>query len=140
MNQRTQRVCFHCKEVFNPNWRNRKRQLFCLKPECRKTAKVWSHQAWLVKNPKYFQKEKHATRVRQWRARNPGYSRRLLQNCAPAPARLLQETLQDSITRNPLIIGIVARLCGCKSQESVAKVLALLILSGEKLQAKSPDR
>jgi len=34
-----------------PELRNRTRQHFCYKPECRKARKVKSHQLWLANNP-----------------------------------------------------------------------------------------
>jgi len=41
--------CVHCSELFLSDFRNRGRQLYCAKPECRKVARRSSQQRWLAK-------------------------------------------------------------------------------------------
>jgi hypothetical protein len=93
-------------------------------------------------------------RVQRWREAHPGYSRRakaksgLLPAVSPvAPAKhhqpqampALQDgvpPLQDSIRRNPLIVGLVAHVFGCTLQDSVEKVIGELIIRGMELRAR----
>lgn len=122
MKRKTLRICFHCKQPFEPNWRNRHRQRFCQNPDCRKASKLRSHQAWLKKNPEYFSQIKHAQRVRTWR--DLKYAKQLMQRGG------FEELLQEFVRSNPLVVGLVAQLFGCKSQDALAKALRLLINRG----------
>ena len=81
--------CVHCSELFLSDFRNRGRQLHCAKPECRKVARRSSQQRWLAKaeNQNYFRGPENCARVREWRARHPGYWRKK----KPAPRDALQE-------------------------------------------------
>jgi hypothetical protein len=67
--------CVHCSELFLPDFRNRGRQHHCAKPECRKVARRSSQHRWLAKaeNQNYFRGPENCARVREWRARHPGY-------------------------------------------------------------------
>ena len=82
--------CVHCSELFLSDFRNRGRQLYCAKPECRKVARRSSQQRWLAKveNQNYFRGPENCARVREWRARHPGYWRKK----KPAPREGLQES------------------------------------------------
>lgn len=149
-----EKICRHCNEPFFPELRNRTRQHFCYKPECRKARKVKSHQLWLANNPDHFKGAANVLRVQRWREAHPGYSRRakaksgLLPAVSPvAPAKhhqpqampALQDgvpPLQDSIRRNPLIVGLVAHVFGCTLQDSVEKVIGELIIRGMELRAR----
>ena len=131
-----EKICRHCNEPFFPELRNRTRQHFCYKPECRKARKVKSHQLWLANNPDHFKGAANVLRMQRWREAHPGYSRRakaksgLLPAVSPvAPAKhhqpqampALQDgvpPLQDSIRCNPLIIALVAHVFGCTLQDS----------------------
>jgi hypothetical protein len=88
----TQCNCLHCNELFVADYRNRKRQKFCGKPECRKASKASSQRRWLQQpqNQDYFRGELNTRRVQDWRRAHPGYWRRQ----KPAAAAL-QEPLQD---------------------------------------------
>jgi predicted alpha/beta hydrolase family esterase len=94
--------------------------------------------------------------VQRWREAHPGYWQRvkakaksgLLLDVSPVtrskkhhpqsmPA--LQDRvlpLQDSIRRNPLIVGLVAHVFGCALQDSVEKVIGELIIRGMELRAR----
>jgi hypothetical protein len=67
--------CLHCRELFVADFRNRGRQRHCGKPQCRKVAKALSQRRWLGKaeNQNYFRGPENSARVREWRARHPGY-------------------------------------------------------------------
>jgi hypothetical protein len=150
-----EKICRHCNEPFFPELRNRTRQHFCYKPECRKARKVKSHQLWLANNPDHFKGAANVLRVQRWREAHPGYWRRakakaksgLLPAVSPvAPAKhhqpqampALQDgvpPLQDSITRNPLILGLVAHVFGCTLQDCVEKMIPELIIRGMEIRA-----
>ena len=149
-----EKICRHCNEPFFPELRNRTRQHFCYKPECRKARKVKSHQLWLTNNPDHFKGAANVLRVQRWREAHPRYWRRakakaksgLLPAVSPVvPAKhhqpqampALQDgvpPLQDSIRCNPLINGLVAHVFGCTLQDSVEKVIPALIIRGMKLR------
>ena len=151
-----EKICRHCNEPFFPELRNRTRQHYCYKPECRKARKVKSHQLWLANNPDHFKGAANVLRVQRWREAHPGYWRRakakaksgLPPAVSPvAPAKhhqpqampALQDgvpPLQDSIRCNPLIIGLVAHVFGCTLQDSVEKVIGELIIRGMELRAR----
>jgi len=66
----------YCKEHFEPDVRNVKKQKCCRKPECRKAQKAQHQAAWVAKNPGCFSGPENVVRVQTWRAENPGYSRK----------------------------------------------------------------
>ena len=124
-------ICLNCKQPFVPNWRNRKRQRFCQKPECRKASKTLSQQIWVANNPDHFRKSKGRGRVRQWRATPPDGGKRSQVQSQAAP---LQDVVQDSVSRNPLIYGLIADLYGCALQDFVEEKIRSLIMKGVKIQ------
>jgi hypothetical protein len=133
--QERERICRHCKAPFRPDRRNRTRQRFCRKPECRKAQKIRSQQIWLAKHPQYFKGSASLERVRNWRRAHPDYARRSKTTSGTSSERApLKDSLQDSITRNPLIIGLIADLYGCALQDSIEKRIALLIMNGMEIQ------
>ena len=70
--------CLHCKAPFLPDSRNRGRQRFCRQPDCRAASKRSSQRAWVARpaNADYFAGSHNVQRVREWRARHPGYWKR----------------------------------------------------------------
>jgi hypothetical protein len=148
-------ICSRCNEPFFPDLRNRTRQRSCYRPECRKARKVKSHQLWLAKNPNHFKGKSNVIRTQQWRVAHPKYWRRSkakskpapLQDAAPSPPtenHQVQPTpplqdgvppLQDSITRNPLIIGIISHVFRCTLQDSLEVLINELIIKGTELRA-----
>jgi len=149
-----EKICIHCNEPFFPELRNRTRQQFCYKPQCRKARKARSHKLWLVKNPDHYKGAANVLRVQRWREAHPGYWRRAKpkakaeelpavppeappNNDQPQSVPALQDgvlPLQDSIRRNPLIVGLVAHVFGCTLQDSVEKVIGELIIRGMELR------
>ena len=77
MSQTTTFKCLNCKEKHRADPRNRGRQSYCSKPECRKASKVASQRQWLSRpeNENYFRGADACERVRRWRAAHPGYWR-----------------------------------------------------------------
>ncbi|HOC01625.1 MAG TPA: hypothetical protein PKM43_23095 [Verrucomicrobiota bacterium] len=156
------RICRNCGELFIPNWRNRHRQWFCQKPECRKASKASSHESWLKDNPKYFHGYEHAERIQGWREANPERARSQrakakkahpnradrLDNQAPTSAQgHLSESseggslepgvvLQDFIMRNPLMLGLIGRVCGCVLQDDFEKAVSQLLSEGAEAQRR----
>ena len=70
--------CVKCEEFYVPDKRNRGRQKYCQKPECRGASKGQSQKRWREKpeNREHFKGEWNVKRVQAWRAANPGYWRR----------------------------------------------------------------
>ncbi len=144
-------VCRSCGQPFIPNRRNRSRQKFCSKPECRKASKAESQRRWLEKNPGHFCGHEHAERIQEWRQR---HQKRLR---APSPeksasasattaagrrtlpaktrktgsgtpsSRDLFHMLQDLIICNPLIVGLIEHVFGCVLQDDFEEAISLLL-------------
>ena len=156
------RICRNCHEPFIPNWRNRHRQWFCQKPECRKASKTSSHKSWLKNNPKYFRGYEHAERIQGWRQANPERVRTLrarakkarlkeadradTQAPSAAPSQPSERpqgsslepatVLQDFIMRNPLMLGLIGRVCGCVLQDDFETAISQLLSEGADAQRR----
>ena len=142
--------CLHCEELFVPNRRNWWHQKFCFKPECRKASKTESQRRWLSKpeNRDVFRGSENVERVRQWRAKNPGYWKRpakapgTLQELVPAQVaekKELTETtslppLQDFVaSQDPLLLGLISHLIDSPLQEVVEQTTLRLLQKGRDL-------
>jgi hypothetical protein len=142
-----QQECLHCKELFDPNLRNRWHQKFCTKPECRAARKAESHRRWLSKpeNRDHFRGADNVERVRQWRKANPGYWKRakkssstlqdLVPAQAPAPQPVLSKTspapLQDLFAmQDPLLVGVISHLIDSPLQDHVEQTTLRLLAKG----------
>jgi hypothetical protein len=130
--------CRHCQVLFIPNPRNKDRQCFCRKPDCRKASKANSQRRWLDKpdNRDYFCGPEHVQRVQHWRKDNPGYWRpkprgslyALQDSLNRQPfektidnADFANRALQDLLTQQPsVLIGIIAQLTGYALQDDIA--------------------
>lgn len=142
------RKCKKCREFFIPDPRNRARQKYCEKIECRKASKADSQRRWLKKpkNADYFKGPINVDRVRGWRKTHPGYWRRkkrsdsdaLQDSCrkvtpsnpgvAPPPAK---NALQDSLLQyHPVIIGLISNFTGLALQDDIASTLRRMELLG----------
>jgi hypothetical protein len=131
--------CKKCRRLFIPDCRNKTRQKYCQKPECRKASKAASQKKWLNKpeNINYFRGEVHVKRVQEWREHHPGYFKRkplrqkdTLQDPLPSqPTGNKCETgsidqserpLQDSLLFQPaVLIGLISNLTGLTLQDSI---------------------
>jgi hypothetical protein len=140
----------HCKELFVPNRRNWWHQKFCTKPECRKASKVESQRRWLSKpgNQDHFCGFANVERVRQWRAKTPGYWKRraktsgTLQEVVPAqvpqPDEVAEKTssppLQDFVaSQDPLVVGLISHLIDSPLQENVEPAVLRLLQKGRSI-------
>lgn len=144
--------CRHCKELFQAEARNRRHQRYCCKEDCQRASKSASQRRWLnrAENRDYFRGALNVERVRQWRARNPGYWRRG-QGKGSVSESTLQEVkvgqvaekkeesgsliklpLQDVISEQPLIlIGLIANIMGTTLQEDIAFASKNLLRLGQ---------
>lgn len=156
MPSRTRYKCLHCKEVHLCDWRNRRRQHYCAKPECRKASKAASQKRWLAKeeNKNYFQGCDNAERVRRWRAAHPGYWRikksaqqdalqeTCIEQCAvdeDVADREVAPTLQDICSAQPaLIVGLISVLTGYALQEDIAASARIFQSRGEDILRMVP--
>jgi hypothetical protein len=142
-----QRECVHCKELFDPNARNRWHQRFCAKPECRNVRNTESHRRWLSQpsNRDHFRGSANVERVRQWRKANPGYWKRAkkpegtLQDLVPSqpiePQSVAPTTspapLQDLVAmQGPLLVGLISHLIDSPLQDLVEQTTLVLIAKG----------
>jgi hypothetical protein len=142
-----QRECVHCKELFDPNARNRWHQRFCTKTECREASKADSRRRWSIKpeNQHHFRGSENVENVRRWRKANPGYWKRAkkpdstLQDLVPSqltePQQLAPTTslapLQDLVAmQGPLLVGLIAHLIDSPLQDLVEQTTLVLIAKG----------
>jgi uncharacterized protein YeeX (DUF496 family) len=79
------RRCPHCRILFNPDPRLKKRQKTCGRKECRRNQKAETNRKWRLHHQDYFQgiyaqrREVYGTRAKykkEYRKRNPDYVRR----------------------------------------------------------------
>jgi hypothetical protein len=140
------RKCPCCGVFFTPDYRNRPRQRFCSKPECRKASKAASQWRWLKKpeNRDYFRGPVNVDRVQEWRKAHPGYSRR---NKEPLQDHMAEKVtvnqkvkppfvnaqppfasaLQDVCALQPtVLIGLISHFTGSALQDDIAKTLRRL--------------
>lgn len=140
--------CLNCKEHFLPNYRNRERQRFCSRADCRKASKQASQKAWLQKpeNQNQFRDPDHAARVRQWQKDHPGYwknstrsrNRTLQDLCSnqsvdkeELTANSPERTLQDLCSMQaPLFVGLISMLADSTLQDDIALTTRRLIAKG----------
>jgi hypothetical protein len=148
--------CLHCRELFVADFRNRGRQRHCGKPQCRKVAKALSQRRWLGKaeNQNYFRGPENSARVREWRARHPGYWRKkkavgcdgLQKSCSAqdppdqeatptAPPDPLQEL---SLTHPAVLVGLISTISGCALQEDIARIARSFIARGQDILGMNP--
>ena len=150
MPKRDRCECLHCKELFVPHHRNWWHQKFCSKPPCRQASKARSQQRWLSKpeNRDAFRGSANVERVRQWRAKNPGYWKRIakapstLQEVLPAQPTentvVAEKTspapLQDFVaSQDPLLLGLISHLVDSPLQEVVEQAALRLLQKGQSI-------
>ncbi|WPL17982.1 hypothetical protein Thiowin_03030 [Thiorhodovibrio winogradskyi] len=137
MKRRRRRKCLHCGELFHPDARNVHHQRYCGKGECRRASKAASQRRWLDKaaNRDYFRGPSNVERVRDWRAKHPGYARArpaqgagaLQEDCAAQVAEINSDSehlnsnaLQDLLGAQEIVlIGLIANLTGSALQEAM---------------------
>jgi hypothetical protein len=138
MSSKTTFKCLHCNEEHRCDPRNRGRQCYCSKPDCRRASKAASQRQWASReeNRNYFRGAENCERVRQWRLANPGYWR----NKRPVPQNALQDSLilqsaenqslappgvsvalQDLCLSQPaLLVGLISVVTGHALQDDIA--------------------
>ena len=153
-----QHKCLNCEEFFDPDHRNKARQHYCSKAECRRASKAASQAAWLAKpqNSDYFRDPSHVARVKEWRAAHPGYRRKrpkassALQDRLPVQAvDLIEETairgempatvvLQDVFTPlSPIVVGLIAHLFELRLQDDIDQTTRRLVQLGSDILNRS---
>jgi hypothetical protein len=131
--------CPNCNCLFIPDHRNRNRQRYCRKPECRKASKTESQKKWLAKpeNQGHFCGPENVLRVQEWRKENPGYWNRSKKPVALQDSLKLQppdntenksqfanNALQDLLKQQaPVIIGLISNFIGSALQDDIAETL-----------------
>jgi hypothetical protein len=145
---RRQRKCLNCKELYTPDYRNRRQQRYCSKPPCRLASKCAAQKQWLSseKGQGYFQGSFNVKRVKQWRACHAGYWKRAgtkspdaLQDALPSEGVEIKADAQDlnaaalqdiCLSQGPLLIGLIANLTGTTLQDVIAETSRRFIVSG----------
>lgn len=146
---RTRRTrCRHCLEFFRADARNRGRQQYCAKPECRRAGKAVRQRRWLdqPQNRDYFRGPHNAARVRAWQRAHPEYWKRRRQ----IKQRVLQDASRDQVSdlheqstslvlqdicraQAPVLIGLIAQLSDSLLQEDIATTSRRLLQRGRDL-------
>lgn len=154
--RRGRRKCKSCHEFFIPDPRNKKKQRFCSKPECRKASKAASQARWLSKkeNRNYFRGPENVVRVQEWRRQNPGYCRsrgsspdKTLQDHSTAESaenrgvakHLAPDALQDLLTsQHAVLVGLIASFSANTLQDDIVKTTRRLQQLGSDILNSSP--
>jgi len=149
MKSKTTFKCLHCREQHSYEPRNRGRQNYCKKPECRRASKAASQKRWVGKleNKNYFCGSENVERVKQWRREHPGYWRKkrsgrkdaLQDTCAEQEREDQQvaeltvpNALQDLCQGQPaLLVGLISVLTGHALQEDIAASARSFLTRGE---------
>ena len=132
------RKCKHCRELFTPDHRNKNKQRYCSRQECRRASKAASQKKWQEKaeNKNYHCGPANVHRVQQWRKKNPGYWKK--PKIRPEPLqdhlfknhkekhedkpKLTKTPLQDLLTQYPtVIVGLLAHLSGSPLQDDIVE-------------------
>lgn len=148
--------CRHCQRLFIPDHRNRDRQRYCKKDECRKASKTASQKKWWNKpeNRDYFRNALNVQRVREWREQHPGYSKRKRPDKGTAlqDPLTLQPTvnnqdkhqtasnaLQDVLKRQQSVIaGLISNFIGSALQDDIVETLRRMEQSGHDILYGQP--
>ncbi|MBW2219682.1 MAG: hypothetical protein JRF40_09375 [Deltaproteobacteria bacterium] len=150
--------CRNCKRLFIPDYRNRKRQKYCKRAECRKASKAASQKQWVNKpeNRNYFLGPEHVQRVQEWRKQHPGYWKPKNSNKAIA----LQDPLKSQLSENkkdsrelpnnalqdllkvqpPVMIGLISNFIGSALQDDIAETLLRMQQSGQDILYCQPQK
>lgn len=148
--------CPNCGCLFIPDHRNRNRQKYCHKPDCRKASKAKSQKKWLGKpeNQDHFCGPTNVLRVQEWRKQNPGYWKN---SKKPVPlqdslksqladnikekSQNADDALQDSlINQHPVIIGLISNFIGSALQDDIAATLLRMQQSGQDILYSQPPK
>jgi len=145
--------CLHCHGSFVPDCRHRHDQRYCVKPKCKRARQAASLQRWREKpeNQEFWRGEWNVERVREWRAKHPGYWKRgkrkkavALQN-AMKPTETAQEesdkpgSAENCATKripallaeqSPVVVGLIAQLTGTTLQNAIGAMAARLFETG----------
>ena len=151
------RKCRCCKDLFVPDHRPTRRQRYCAKEKCRSASKAASQRRWLAKpeNRNYFSGPEHVERKRRWRAEHPAWAcqRGAKLGNVPQDVKPPQRTEntgeyedlsdrmpQDVMTIQPLVlIGLIAKLTDCTSQDEIAKASLSLLRLGQDIMRGGSD-
>jgi hypothetical protein len=147
--------CINCGCLFTPDYRNRNRQKYCDKPECRKASKIASQKKWFAKpeNKTYFSGPENVKRVQEWRQQNPDYSKRSKKkiplqdslNVQPPENKkdntvIKNSALQDLLNKQPaVIIGLISNFIGSPLQDDIAETLLRMQQFGQDILFNQPE-
>ncbi len=145
------RKCKYCGQLYEPDYRNLRRQEFCSKPKCNKASHRLSQQRWLAKpeNRDHFKGSENVDRVRSWRAAHPGYWRKkggALQDLCFSQQASAQSVMCDMVAlqdlclrQNPLFIGLLSHLANAL-QENTETLVEKMQTCGQTMLVKDHNR
>lgn len=153
MRKTKKKKCIHCRRLFEPDHRNRKKQNYCRKTLCKKASKKTSQKRWLSKpeNEDYFRCPDNVERVQEWRKGTPEYWKRAKRSIALQDLLTLQgaenksnidqknaqgqkHALQDLLmAQSPVIIGLIYNLTGSALQDDIANTLLRMQQFGQEI-------
>lgn len=157
------RKCRCCSSFFLPDYRNRDRQHYCEKPDCRQASKAASQQRWLRKpaNRNYFRDAQNVARVQQWRKAHPGYWQQKPEQTAQSePTQRVAaqwinpgqsscnvpgsplSTLQDfCLAKDPAFIGLISIVTGRTLPDDIAAMARRVVDQGRNILGQvSPEQ
>lgn len=158
MNGIIKRKCHHCRKLFVPDSRNRSRQEYCHKSQCRKASKYASQKKWLNKpeNQDYFRGPDHVKRVQEWRKKNPEFWKSKSKKTPVAlqdplttqptenkedKSHFTDNALQDLLNVQPaVIIGLISNFIGSALQDDIAETLLRMQQSGQDILYSQPPK
>lgn len=157
MQQKRQRKCKHCHELYHPDHRVH-HQKYCSAPACQKASKLASQARWLSnpKNRNYFLGKVNVLRTQAWRKKHPKYWRR---RC-PKRSNALQEMInrqpvdykQDKralfgdalqemrLTQPSVVVGLISELTGSALQDEIVGALRKMQARGQAILGMVPGK
>jgi len=153
--RRRRRKCRCCGHLYMPDARRARVQKYCDKPECRKASQARSWHQWFMKpgNRDYYKGKDEVDRVRQWRAKHPGYWKRGTkpENALPKirdvqvtedqvdTTILATDALPKMIMSEPaLAVGLIASLTGSALPKDIEETSRRFVTLGQDILGINP--
>lgn len=157
------RNCLNCKRLFDPDYRHRRDQFYCVKPVCKKARQAASLQRWREhpENQDFWRGRWNIERVQEWRAAHPEYWKRVkrkkrasrdvaLQNAMKTAQVtdykwdnsdeigdcVTKRVLRELKTQDPVLLGLIAQLTGDTLQNAIYQTTARLYEKGQAIKGQ----
>ena len=157
------RNCLHCKRLFDPDYRHRRDQFYCVKPVCKKARQAASLQRWREhpENQDFWRGRWNIERVQAWRKAHPEYWKRVKRKKVADRGVALQiamksaqvgedkldsdgvvddcvtnRVLVDLKTQDSVLVGLIAQLTGDTLQNAIYQTTARLYEKGQAIKGQ----